>query len=79
MLESRGERSALGAAPDIAVVDVGLTFLCPKPLLLNHASKPTNDPSTISASDFAHEVRFAQSRFIFATPDQSLKLGIGFA
>ena len=27
MLESRAEGSALGAAPDIAVVDVGLNFL----------------------------------------------------
>ena len=26
MLESRAERSALGAAPDVAVVDVGLNF-----------------------------------------------------
>ena len=30
MLESRAERSALGAASDIAVVDVGLNFLSPK-------------------------------------------------
>ena len=30
MLESRAERSALGAAPDVAVVDVGLNFLSPK-------------------------------------------------
>ena len=30
MLESRAERSALGAAPVIAVVDVGLIFLSPK-------------------------------------------------
>ena len=32
MLESRAERSALGVAPDIAVVvvDVGLNFLCSK-------------------------------------------------
>ena len=27
MLESRAERSALGAVPDIAVVDIGLNFL----------------------------------------------------
>ena len=30
MLESRAERSALGAAPDIAVLAVGLNFLSPK-------------------------------------------------
>ena len=30
MLESRAERSALGSAPDIAVVDIGLDFLSPK-------------------------------------------------
>ena len=30
MLESRAERSALGAAPDIAVVDVSLSFLFSK-------------------------------------------------
>ena len=56
MLESRAER-ALGAAPDIATVGVGLHSLCPKTylvteLLKNHTSKQTNGPSTISASDF---------------------------
>ena len=30
MLESRAERSALGAEPDAAVVDVGLNFPSPK-------------------------------------------------
>ena len=29
MLESRAEQNALGAAPDTAVVDVGLTVLSP--------------------------------------------------
>ena len=67
MLESRAERSAVGAAPDIAVVGVGLSFLCPKTqlnlneLLKNHTSKQTNGPRTISdsASDFAqHEACF---------------------
>ena len=69
MLESRAERSALCAAPDMAAVDAGLTFLCPTTLLLNHPSKPANDPSTITASTFAHETRFAHTRFkyIFAT------------
>ena len=32
MLESRAERSALGAAPDVAVVDVGLNFFESKDL-----------------------------------------------
>ena len=31
MLESRAERSALGAAPDVSVVDVGLQFHVQKP------------------------------------------------
>ena len=41
MLESKAERSALGAAPDIAVVDVGLNFSMSKnltELLKNHTS-----------------------------------------
>ena len=46
MVESRAERSALGAAPDIAAVDVGLNF--ENPTLLNHTSKKTNDPNVIS-------------------------------
>ena len=45
MLESRGERSALGAAPDVAVVDVGLNFLSPKTQLPNHTSKQKGAPS----------------------------------
>ena len=57
MLGSRAERSALGAAPDIAVVDVGLNFLSGNlsELLKNHTSKKTSGPSTISASDFAQQ------------------------
>ena len=51
MLESRAERSALGAAPDVAAVDVGLNFLSPKTQLLNHTSKKKNDPSIISAQE----------------------------
>ena len=35
MIESRAERNALGAAPDISVVDVGLNFLSSKTQLLN--------------------------------------------
>ena len=31
MLESRAERSAVGAAPDIAAVDVGLNFYVQEP------------------------------------------------
>ena len=68
MLESRAERSALGAAPDISVVDVGLNFL-PKTLteLLKNL---TSKQSTISASDFAQETCFnlhKQAIFIFVT------------
>ena len=69
MLESRAERSALGAAPDVAVVDVGLKFLSPKTLLLNHTSKKTNDPSTISAQEACFD--FARLIFIFATRPKS--------
>ena len=35
----------------VVVVDVGLNFLCLKTSSLNHTTKQTNDPSTISASD----------------------------
>ena len=80
MLESRAERSALSAAPDIAVVAVGLNFLSPKTELLNHTNKQTNDPSTISVSDFAQEACFdLHERDLVLRPDQNLKLGIGFA
>ena len=55
MLESRVERSALGAVPDIAVVvDVGLTFLFPKRYLncwITRANKqmtPVASPHLIS-------------------------------
>ena len=65
MLESRAERSALGGAPDIAVVDGGLNFFSLKTKLLNHTSKQTNDPSTISASDFAHEAYFGLHEDLF--------------
>ena len=58
MLESRADRSALGAPPDIAVVDVAITFLFTKTELFNHTRKQTNDPCTISASDFVHEACF---------------------
>ena len=53
MLESRAERSALGAAPDIAVVvvDVDLNVLCPNTYLKKPTSKQTHGPGTISASD----------------------------
>ena len=80
MLESRAERGALGAAPDIAVADVGLNFLSPKTQLLNHTSKQTNGPSTIFASDFAQEACFDwHKRDLFLLPDQNMRLEIGFA
>ena len=80
MLESRAERRVLAAAPDIAVIDVGLDFLSPRTYLLNHTSKQTNDPGTISASDFAQEACFGlHERHLFLRPDHYLGLGIGFA
>ena len=43
MLEFRTEQSALGAAPDIAVVDIGLNFIFPKTYLVTAEShKQTN-------------------------------------
>ena len=53
------------AAPDIAVVDVGLNFLSPKTKLLNHKSTKTNDPSTISAQGACFD--FGRIIVIFAT------------
>ena len=56
MLESRAKRSALGAAPDITVIDVSLNFLRPKTLLncwKNHTSKQRNGRCAIFASHFA--------------------------
>ena len=87
MLESRAERSAVGVAPDIAIVvlDVGLNFLCPKSyvteLRKNPTSKQTNGPGTISASDFAQqEACFdLHKRDLILGPDQNMKVGIGFA
>ena len=68
------------AAPDTAVVNVVLSFLSPK---TSHGRKQTNDPSTISASDFAQEAccDFARTTAVdlFLRPDQNLKLGMGFA
>ena len=75
-LETRAERSALGTAPDIAVIDVGLNFLSPKTKLLNHMSKKTKDPSTISTQEACFDLH---ERYLFLRPDQNLKLGIGFA
>ena len=67
MLNSRADRSALGAAPDVgaAVVDVCLKFLGPKTLPLNHTSKKRIYPSIISTQayfDFARIITL-----IFAT------------
>ena len=63
MLESRAERIALGVsvrgARHISSRRL-LDFSESKNLteLLNHTSKQPNDPSTISASDFAQEASF---------------------
>ena len=43
MLEARAERRALGAAPGVAVVDVGLNFLSKKTELLNHTNEEKNE------------------------------------
>ena len=43
MLESTAKRSALGAAPGVAVVDVGLNFLSQKTELLNHTNEEKNE------------------------------------
>ena len=51
MFKSRDERSTLGEAPDVAVVDVCFKFLSPKTYLLNDTSKRKNDPSTIPAKE----------------------------
>ena len=66
MLEARAERSTLGAAPDISVVDVGLIFFY-ESKLLNHTSEKTNDPSTISAQEACFELR---EREFFLRPDK---------
>ena len=88
MQESRPERSALGAAPDITTVSSRrwlqfYTSVMSKSLtelLKNHTSKQTNGPSTISESDFAQEGCFdLHKRDLFLRPDQNMKLGIGFA
>ena len=86
MFESSAERSALGAAPDIAVVvDVGLNFLCPKSLtelLKNPTSKQTNGPGTISASVSHHKKPVSicsnERDLFFHLTDQNGKLEIGF-
>ena len=84
MLEFRAERSALGAAPDIAVVvDVGLNFLSQNltELLKNPTRKQTNGPGTISAS-VSHKkpvAIYTNKRDLFLRPDENRKLGIGSA
>ena len=55
MLESRAERIALGAAPDVAAVDVGLNFMSPKTYHTAESSKKKNHQRFISV--------FAQVRF----------------
>ena len=64
-----------------AVVVDGLKFVCPKSELLNHTSKQTNDPSTVSASDLAPGAcaSIRTNEMLFLRPDQNLNIGIGFA
>ena len=69
MLESRTERRSLGAAPDVAVVDICLNFLGLKTELLNHTSKKTSDSGTISAQEASFD--FAWMIFFFATRPKS--------
>ena len=63
MLKSRADRSALGAAPDVAILDVCLKFLSPK---------TENDPSTISAQEacfgFAPIIIYSEVYILATTP-----------
>ena len=70
MLESRAERSALGAAADVAVSSRRwLEFSESKNLTAeSHEQKP-NDPSTISAQEACFD--FVPTRFIMATRPKS--------
>ena len=88
MLESRAERSALGASLRGARHSSSRRwrgFSESPNLAADHTSKQTDDPSTISASTFAEEACFdfarmiRTSKYIFLRPNQNLKLGIGFA
>ena len=77
MLESRAERSAIGASLRGARHSSSrrwLEFSESQNLteLLNHTSKQTNDPSTISASDFAQACFDLHERDLFLRPDQRL-------
>ena len=65
MLESRAERSALGAAPYTAVVDFGLILPSPEIELLNHTGKKNNDANSIPAQEAYFN--FARKVFIFVT------------
>ena len=61
MLESRAERSVLGASlrgANTAVVDVGFNFLNPTTKLVHDMSNTRNGPGTIPAFDLAEDARF---------------------
>ena len=76
MLQSRAERIALGAAPDVAVVDVGLNFLKTYSTAESHEQKndwPEHHLRTRSL------FRFCTDEIFFLRPDQNLKLRIGSA
>ena len=77
MLESRAERSAPGAAPDVAVVDVGLSFMSPKTYLT--AESHTSKKRMTRASSHKKPISILHERVLFLRPDQNLKLGIGSA
>ena len=70
MLKSSAERSVLGAAPDVAVVDVFFKVSESKNLTAESHEQLKNDPNTISAQeacfDFARIVLY-----IFATRPKS--------
>ena len=68
MLKSRAERSTLGAAPDVAVVDVGLNFLSPQAGLLNHTGKKR---MIRASSPHKKPVSILHGRVFFATRPKS--------
>ena len=73
MFESRADRSALGAAPDMVVATLARILMSKNLVaeLENPTSKETLGPSTFSASDFTQEETcfdlLKETRFAFAT------------
>ena len=61
-------RSAFGAAPDVAVVDVGLNFLSPQAGLLNHTGKKR---MIRASSPHKKPVSILHGRVFFATRPKS--------